>query len=120
MENDVLRNKIVPWQEKGRWYHGFVDITTTDFMSDVTDQFIIDNFSILTSGTTLYIRPTAGHYNLVPMDIRTKISGQTNTSSFQRTFTLYHIGGTTATGISVASTSQLTGIVEFWLYIWID
>lgn len=21
MENDVLKNKIAPWQEKGRWYH---------------------------------------------------------------------------------------------------
>ena len=21
MENDVLKNKIAPWQEKGQWYH---------------------------------------------------------------------------------------------------
>ena len=21
MENDVLKNRIAPWQEKGRWYH---------------------------------------------------------------------------------------------------
>ena len=39
MENDVLKNKMAPWQEKGRWYHATVksDGTNWTIVNDETD-----------------------------------------------------------------------------------
>ena len=47
MQNDVLKNKIAPWQEKGRWYHAH--ITEAGLDTDNTDKFFIDNFSVTTA-----------------------------------------------------------------------
>ena len=44
MQNDVLKNEIAPWQEKGRWYHAH--LTETGFDSSYTDKFILDNMLI--------------------------------------------------------------------------
>ena len=31
MENSILKNKIAPWQEKGRWFKFFVESDGTDY-----------------------------------------------------------------------------------------
>ena len=49
MQNDVLKNEIAPWQEKGRWYH--VHQTESGFDSANTDQFILDHCTTSASGT---------------------------------------------------------------------
>lgn len=37
MQNDVLKNKIAPWQEKGRWYHAFIESTGTALKLTICD-----------------------------------------------------------------------------------
>ena len=44
MQNDVLKNEIAPWQEKGRWYKARV--TEAGIDTDHSDQFMIDYFQI--------------------------------------------------------------------------
>ena len=41
MENDVLKNKIAPWQEKGRWYHAVVEVENSEWilLKDESDAF---------------------------------------------------------------------------------
>ena len=46
MQNDVLKNEIAPWQEKGRWYHEVVE-------SDGSTWSIITNESDNTSDLTI-------------------------------------------------------------------
>lgn len=43
MLNQTLKNNIVPWQEKGRWFHFFVESNGTDYTlttSDITGAAI--------------------------------------------------------------------------------
>ena len=43
MQNDVLKNNIAPWQEKGRWYHAHITESGIDSLN--TDQFLLDNMT---------------------------------------------------------------------------
>lgn len=47
MQNDMLKNNIAPWQEKGRWYHGAWDCSAHAFITNETDAYL------LTLGTTV-------------------------------------------------------------------
>ena len=51
MQNDVLKNEIAPWQEKGRWYHGVWDIVNKAWIPDKTDAFLLDNNNVAYSET---------------------------------------------------------------------
>lgn len=44
MENDVFKNKIVPWQEKGRWYHAHIVNSAID--ADNTDKYLLEHFTL--------------------------------------------------------------------------
>ena len=54
MQNDVLRNTIVPWQEKGRWYHAKFDFSAGAIVAAETDQYLLDHATATLSGTTWY------------------------------------------------------------------
>ena len=56
MENDVLRNKIAPWQEKGRWYHAHLTENGLDTLH--SDKFINDNFTISSISTAITLNNT--------------------------------------------------------------
>lgn len=53
MENDVLKNKIAPWQEKGRWYHCKLnsDGSVWKILFNESDKF----FSSSTIASTTYL-----------------------------------------------------------------
>lgn len=67
MENDILKNKIAPWQEKGRWYHGVFDFSTGDFIKDKTDPEWYANKSVLNNGGYYYIGfdPSKPEYKII-------------------------------------------------------
>lgn len=48
MQNDVLKNQIAPWQEKGRWYKGTYkrDANGISIDTDKSDKFLIDVFLV--------------------------------------------------------------------------
>lgn len=48
MQNDRLKNKIAPWQEKGRWYHATIQKSGATFVlvNQTSDVFIINNYRI--------------------------------------------------------------------------
>ena len=55
MQNDVLKNNIVPWQEKGRWYHGLWDTSTDSFITEKTDSFINDHCTVSNISGVYYL-----------------------------------------------------------------
>ena len=52
MQNDVLKNEIAPWQDKGRWYH--FHMTEAGLDVNNSDKFIIDKFTI-TAGSGIFV-----------------------------------------------------------------
>lgn len=120
MQNDVLRNTIVPWQEKGRWYHGWIDMTNAAFITSKTDQYILDYFFI--DGTTskfLAPKTTLTNYQKYRiLDLKTKFKNMTLTGN--TTFTLGNqfikTNGSREWPIYPAPTG-VTGECEFWAFI---
>ena len=55
MENDVLKNKIAPWQEKGRWYHGLYDTATKNFITPYSDE-IFHTMAFDEASTHVYLK----------------------------------------------------------------
>lgn len=68
MQNDVLKNEIAPWQEKGRWYHGIFDCATGVFIADKTDD-VLNNMTITTSGSLYYLEPQHGNHDIIDIKI---------------------------------------------------
>lgn len=116
MENDVLKNKIAPWQEKGRWYHGVLNKYYNGFETAETDQFLIDNFGIGVNGGYSYLRETsADHkYNILDMKFRYVTFKPASALLFTSMLYLYSDGrvGYFTGGINTGS-----GKVEFWAFI---
>ena len=55
MQNDMLKNNIAPWQEKGRWYHIRVksDGTVWTILYDESDKFFAS--SVIASSVYLVV-----------------------------------------------------------------
>lgn len=118
MQNDVLRNTIVPWQEKGRWYHGVYDIAASALDANHTDQYIIDNMTLNTSASYVFIGPPTGSDHIHILDIVLKYLGLTAGSN-----QVLNLGAnkySSTDGLikpSIAHTGFTSGTVEFWLFV---
>lgn len=113
MQNDVLTNKIAPWLEKGRWYHGIFDYAAGNLDRDKTDSYIIDNFTHGPSGTTRYLVPKRKEIRILNAIFDAYGESSTNTAinlSFR-----YQTDG--VKGVSIGPYGLTTGIIEFWLFI---
>ena len=114
MQNDVLKNNIAPWQEKGRWYHGVVDAGTKNFITEKTDSFINNDFTAYeyAPGNAIYINPADKKH--IILDVKYKIS-----SDFVKsTGAIINETYVTAGGKmwrAIAPTG--TGTCEFWVFI---
>ena len=118
MQNDVLKNKIAPWQEKGRWYHGLWNIGTNAFDADETDDELLHgDYSLSMISNTEYIRPNSADRKIIyvvnkwrsPLTIG---SNQTINIGSHRVFTAGVIGIGFAPSLSNSS-----GLVDVWLFI---
>lgn len=119
MENDVLKNKIVPWQEKGRWYHGLWDYSTGKFDPTETDSILMDSniFELTSDGTTKLIYPLPFNnqrYSIVDVKYKPRdsvvVTANANSS----------IGmiRTTTTGATGRGFARYTGITKGKADIW--
>lgn len=74
MENDVLKNEIAPWQEKGRWYHAVFDVPTKTFIPELSDEYMTNsNFHFTAYSGALVILPADEKkiimdYKMIPID----------------------------------------------------
>lgn len=78
MQNDMLKNNIAPWQEKGRWYHGVWDYSTDSFDPDETDSILLDTnlFEYTQDGGTKVIYPLlVNNKRYAIIDIKYKARG---------------------------------------------
>lgn len=115
MENDVLRNKIAPWQEKGRWYHGVVNVPNRTLVADKTDQFLIDHTtSIIQTQSNLVL-------DLDDINLKCIDSKFIMLDDYRRSDStyIYNIGygrttGETSVSIGYAGSA---GHSEFWVFI---
>ena len=118
MENDVLKNRIVPWQEKGRWYHGIYDNSAASLINDKTDQYIIDNFTLNTSTSYIFLGPESGQENIKILDIVFELHNVTAGNN-----QILNLGANkyvSTTGFmkpSISHTSFTAGTVEFWMFV---
>lgn len=62
MQNDVLKNDIAPWQEKGQWYHAKID--ANGIINDSSDDLIKTEFQILVLASYYRIRQKLANYNV--------------------------------------------------------
>ena len=117
MQNDTLKNRIVPWQEKGRWYHGVYDYAANALINEKTDQFIIDNSGGFTAaGTTMTMRLQNKNYRV--LDSKFILSDDIVPSSAG---ILTYPGAFSVTVQSycypVIGVNATAGQTEFWLFI---
>lgn len=111
MENDVLKNKIAPWQEHGRWYH--LKVNESGWITELTDDYILNNISY--NGATGYI--TFRDKTKTILDYKIIVNSFTATSNpyLARQF-IFNNDGTTA--ITVPKFSTFTTVdADIWLFI---
>lgn len=110
MENDVLKNKIAPWQEKGRWYHAHITESGIDSLN--TDKFLLDNMKI-EAGSGFFSFPSTCvvvDYNFIVKSCTTN-----GTRYFQKQFNFKSDGSRHFNGINYASYTALD--CDLYVYI---
>lgn len=110
MQNDVLKNNIAPWQEKGRWYHAH--ITKTGIDSDNTDQFLIDNLTVPLNSSYYILK--AGY---IPADYVVVVNNYSTSTNygFPKNFSVQADG---RMSIQILNLNNFTSI-DFDLFIFI-
>lgn len=124
MQNDMLKNTVAPWQEKGRWYHGVWDYSTRKFDPDKSDPVLLDTslFEITGDGganVTIYpLKVNGKRYSII--DVKYKalnavtVSSNNNTSiGAIRTTTL----GSTGRIFARSSAGISGGRADIWLFM---
>ena len=119
MENDVLKNKIAPWQEKGRWYHGLWNLSTSTFNSTETDAELLSaDYTFSTSANTVYIKPAVSSNKRILYAVlkqRGTINIATNHTINIGSHRIYTTG---EEGIGFAPYSEnSSGFFDVWLFI---
>lgn len=122
MQNDMLKNDIAPWQEKGRWYHGVFDCATHQLKSDKTDDLLLSsNFTIMNVGTQYMIGANGSFgdestkYVILDCVIHTaRYPNVMGSGSNLGTPYIYKSG---VIFYPIAVTYMSSGEVEFWCFI---
>lgn len=73
MQNDMLKNNVAPWQEKGRWYHGCISMTSNprNWINAKTDKLLLDELTVLISGDTIRVSTTNGNIRIMDAKMKT-------------------------------------------------
>lgn len=120
MQNDMLKNNIAPWQEKGRWYHAKIDCANQSFITEFTDQFIIDNFIFDQASTITYIAPKPALSEIRIIDIKRKYKDLAlpSNASIQMGNMYFRTNGVIQ--LVAYPTAATAGTCDIWLFIDID
>ena len=113
MENDVLKNKIAPWQEKGRWYKGVYEFDGTNYKihSDESDQFLVDSF-IGSSGAYVRVSPKTNVLQAV-------LDAEKQTFADKNSTLIYWFNSTNGSIIQMPHTANqgIGSIYTLWVFI---
>ena len=119
MENDVLKNKIAPWQEKGRWYHGVWNLATNAFDSENTDDELLSNdYGLEFTGYTAYMHPKIGTNKSILYVVLKPTSAMATPSTRIINIGNRRFYATGEIGLAIApSISSSSGLFDVWLFI---
>ena len=118
MQNDTLKNRIVPWQEKGRWYHFTID--SNGVVNDKSDQFIIDHFVVELFGATAWrIVQKAADYTVKPYRVIQINTLESDDFTISAVATMNYSDYVFATGriAKFLHSIPATGTVDCWAFI---
>lgn len=115
MENDVLRNKIAPWQEKGRWYHGLVDIATHSFDASFTDELLMNEFTILSVGSTWHLAPKTNVTKQI-LDVKIRCHEVTSSSTASININTYYYADARRTYFIYPNVFT-AGEIDIWAFL---
>jgi len=113
MQNDMLKNNIAPWQEKGRWYHGVFDCTSHTLDTNKTDIEIINNFTFTTISNWYCLYQASNKYDI--LDIHRKFKNYTSGSTSG--ISEFYITSSGVICPAIAQSSSTAGTVEFWIFL---
>lgn len=113
MQNDVLKNEIAPWQEKGRWFHitAVSDGSTWTIDADRTDEEF-KNASIVSSNQILITTEDDSQ----PIDAKFIIHKKPTGGITYGTNNFTIATGPTRTALVLTLASNYTGDVDVWFY----
>lgn len=115
MQNDVLKNNIAPWQEKGRWYHGIIDCATNAFITADCDDVIKNEFLLFQSGIS-YLVEKKQTSDRVIIDYVWRDNKKSNpaTQTITQKAIRYNTSGTV--DLYISTSSYPDGTVDFWIF----
>lgn len=125
MQNDMLKNTIAPWQEKGRWYHAAYDYSTEKFIAEETDSLLLDLtiFETYIAGNLRYMYSKNDDYQItdckiIPRGKLTVANTITNVAVgqariFSATAPINYFG----IAIALIPTYVSAGITDIWFFI---
>lgn len=118
MQNDMLKNTIAPWQEKGRWYHGVFDTATFSFVTEKTDKFILDNLTTIYAAPNRYLLPGTDKEKYVILDLKIISPKLTNSLGSGTISTYYYYTSSGKLGYVLYPSNYVTaGLIEFWVFV---
>ena len=114
MENDVLKNKIAPWQETGRWYHIACDSNGTTW---TLDQIHCDPLPNLIITGSQYIIPFDDVDHVI-IDIKVKVVGTPlSTIDFTTYYGVRLAASPNRYAIRLPDPTSLNGHVDIWIFV---
>ena len=113
MQNDMLKNTVAPWEEKGQWYHGEYDCTSGKLIRERTDKFILDTFTFTTISGVVCLYTTNNKVKGLQSIIKL-IDGYTASSTGSTA--QYYITATGVICLPIAQSSANAGKTEFWVF----
>lgn len=117
MQNDVLKNQIAPWQEKGRWYHGAFN--NNGLIQNETDLFLYSDFLLDGSGNDWRIGQRSSSFAVKKMRIMDVKCFESDDYTASSNVTSQISDYIYANGRRYAylHTKAATGKVDFWIFI---
>lgn len=114
MQNDMLKNTIAPWQEKGRWYHGLWDFSTNSFSE--CDKFITDHcdIAIQSNVASIYVKDHIGEIADVKEILREPLTIASSTNLAFDNIRMTTLG---YMGRIIASTVPTAGEMDVYVFI---
>ena len=111
MQNDMLKNNIAPWQERGRWYHAHLSSNGTAYTLDKakSDTFFSNSYI---SGQLLVI-PT-DEYTPVDLKVIFKNTPISIVALYDGTF--YPRFNDTTIQVVMSAATTYNGEFELWIY----
>lgn len=113
MQNDVLKNKIAPWQENGRWYHANITSTGSSWVFNFDKSDPVFAGSAITPGNILV---TPFDYNKeIITDIKV-ILHKTPTDIISVGYNAFYIRFSTNQNIFLCPVGSYTGEIDLWIF----